>query len=406
MTSPLKILSLIPAFAICLGVASVNAQDKQSSKSTSDIAREQSQAVVVIESLNESGSVVEQGSGFLVTSNGAIVSNLHVIKGASSLRVRLPNGDVYKTVDVIDVDDSKDIIIIKIKGFNLPVVKLGDSDQTEIGEAIVAISSPEGLTNSISTGVISGVRRLETHRVFQITAPISQGSSGGALFNSSGEVIGIVTYLFKSGQNINFAVPVNYVRGMVSDQVTTSLEQIQSRVKSLAARKPDGAPAPKTYERPVLEEPIESQIQPAARGKLGLNPQEPMFLRPDQALAFFYRLVEGIGLYSMVEVNDLARTAALLKGPENDQAEILTIKYLDFYSGLSMSFKKPEGQLSAVELLVNWSVDDLRNTFGDKYKKRASGKQNIIDYGKLPTGKYLTAIIDSNGNVRSVKFTK
>ncbi|MBK9707174.1 MAG: trypsin-like peptidase domain-containing protein [Acidobacteria bacterium] len=159
---------------------------------------------MVIESLNERGSVVEQGSGFLVTSNGAIVSNLHVIKGASSLRVRLPNGDVYKTVDVIDVDDSKDIIIIKIKGFNLPVVKLGDSDRTEIGEAIVAISSPEGLTNSISTGVISGVRRLETHRVFQITAPISNGSSGGALFNSSGEVIGIVTYLFKERTEYQF----------------------------------------------------------------------------------------------------------------------------------------------------------------------------------------------------------
>src|SRR5262249_59496887 len=100
------------------------------------------------------------------------------------------------------VDEAKDLAIATIKGFKLRAVRLGDSDKAEAGEPVVAISSPEGLVNSISTGVLSGVRRFETHRVFQITAPISQGSSGGALFNSSGEVIGVITYLLKSGQNI------------------------------------------------------------------------------------------------------------------------------------------------------------------------------------------------------------
>src|SRR5262247_2238865 len=228
--------------------AAVFAQN-QALKSPSEIARDQSKAVVIIEALDERGSVTGQGSGFIVTPQGAVVTNLHVVQGASSLRVKLPGGDAYKTSDLIDVDDAKDIAIVKVKGFKLPVVTLGDSDKAENGEAIVAISSPEGLVNSISTGVISGVRRFDTHRIFQITAPISNGSSGGALFNPSGEVIGIITYLFKSGQHINFAVPINYARGMIGDQPS----------KTLADLKPPNKPAESAS--PSLTESVESGEQ-------------------------------------------------------------------------------------------------------------------------------------------------
>ena len=169
-------------FLTLLISTSIFAQNRPQ-KSPSEIAREQSKAVIVIEALDERGSVLGQGSGFIVTPSGAIVSNLHVVQGAAMVRVKLPNGDAYKTADLVEVDDAKDIVVIKIKGFKLPVVTLGDSDKAEVGEQVVAISSPEGLTNSISTGVISGVRRFDTHRVFQLTAPISNGSSGGALFN-------------------------------------------------------------------------------------------------------------------------------------------------------------------------------------------------------------------------------
>ncbi len=371
----------------------------QKSKSPGEIAREQSKAVVIVEALDERGSVIGQGSGFLVTTNGAIVSNLHVVQGSAMVRVKMPNGDVYKTTDLVDVDDAKDIVIIKIKGFKLPAVTLGDSDKAETGDSIVAISSPEGLVNSLSTGVISGVRRLDTHRVFQITAPISQGSSGGALFNSNGEVIGIVTYLLKSGQNINFAVPINYARGMISDEA-----------KSTLAKLPQPPARPEAENKPAdiydTDRPIQNQITTAARGKLGLNSQEPVFIRPDQALALFYRLVGGVGLYTTKEVNELTRTAALVKTKDTDEAEEYTIKYLSFYSGMAMSFSKPDRLLTSVELLVTWSMEDVKNTFGEKFKKRTVGNQKILDYGKLPTGQSLIAILDGNGNVRSVKFKK
>ncbi|MBO0857962.1 MAG: trypsin-like peptidase domain-containing protein [Chloracidobacterium sp.] len=379
--------------------AAVSAQNRVL-KSPSEIAREQSKAVVIIEAMDERGSVTGQGSGFIVTPQGAIVTNLHVVQGAASLRVKLPGGDAYKTSDLIDVDDAKDIAVVKIKGFKLPVVALGDSDKSEIGEAVVAISSPEGLVNSISTGVISGVRRFDTYRVFQISAPISQGSSGGALFNSRGEVIGVITYLLKSGQNINFAVPINYARGMISDHPSKTLADLRPPERSKTGANPQDS----------LSESIDggehSQLGVAMRGKLGRTQIEPMFVRPDEALKLFYRLVDGINLISATEVAQLTSTAAVIKSKETDSAEEYRINYLTPAIGLAMTFTRPERLLTGVEMLVNWSVGDLENTFGNKYKKRAIGEVWVLDYGRLQTGQHLVAALDGNGNVRSVKFTK
>lgn len=371
-------------------------------KSPSEIAREQSKAVVILEALDERGNVLGQGSGFIVTPNGAVVSNLHVVQGAASLRVKLPGGDAYKTADLVDVDDAKDIVIIKVKGFKLPTVALGDSDKAEVGEAIVAISSPEGLVNSISTGVISGVRRFDTHRVFQITAPISNGSSGGALFNSSGEVIGIITYLFKSGQNINFAVPINYARGMIGDQATKTLADL----RPLDKPKENAKPAQSLADAAEEDEQIDGRLSGAVRGKLGRSPMEPMFTRPDEALKLFNRLVEGINLITTREVAEQTSTAAVIKTKDTDEADEYTIKYLSSNIGLAMAFSKPERLLTSVEMLVTWSVTDLENFLGNKHKKRTMGKETILDYGKLQTGHKVVALLDGNGNVRSVKFTK
>jgi len=381
--------------------ASVFAQS-QKLKSPSEIAREQSKAVVIIEALDDRGSVTGQGSGFIVTSKGAVVTNLHVVQGASSLRVKLPGGDAYKTSDLVDVDDAKDIAVVKVKGFRLPVVTLGDSDKAETGEPVVAISSPEGLVNSISTGVVSGVRRFDTHRVFQITAPISQGSSGGALFNSNGEVIGVITYLLKSGQNINFAVPINYVRGMIGDQSSKTLADLRPLNKSKAGAEPVGSLA-ESVER---GEQLDGQLSGAMRGKRGRTQTDPMFARPDEAFKLFYRMVDGINLINATEVAQLTTTAAVIKSKETDDAEEYKINYLTPFIGLAMTFTKPEHLLTGVEMLVNWSVVDLENTFGNKYRKRTVGKEKVLDFGKLQTGQNLVATLDGNGNVRSIKFTK
>ncbi len=392
---------IIRTILMALFIPPVVFAQNQAQKSASEIARDQSKAVVIIEALDERGGVMGQGSGFVVTPQGAIVTNLHVVQGATSLRVKLPGGDAYKTADLIDVDEAKDIAIVKVKGFKLPMVILGDSDKAETGEPIVAISSPEGLVNSISTGVLSGVRRFDTHRVFQITAPISYGSSGGALFNSKGEVIGIITYLFKSGQNINFAVPINYARGMIGDQPTKTLADLQP----VNNQKEDAKSTPSLAEVAENGEQVPEQLTAATRGKLGRTQLDPMFARPDEALKLFYRLVEGLNLITANDVAELTSTAAAIKTKETDDAEEYTIKYLSSFTGLTITFNKPERLLTGVEMIVNWSVTDLENTFGGKYQRRTVGKNKILDFGNK-AGKNMVATLDGNGNVRSVKFTK
>jgi len=124
-----------------------------------------------------------------------------------TLRGRLCN---IPYVDIIGVDVDKDLLILKIKGKKFPAVKIGNSKSLNVGQRVYAIGSPMGLENSISEGIISGLRSYdELRRSFiQITASISPGSSGGAVVNDKGELIGISTLTFKQGQNLNFAIPI------------------------------------------------------------------------------------------------------------------------------------------------------------------------------------------------------
>ncbi len=157
-------------------------------------------------------------SGFLISPTGLLVTNYHVVEDASKIAVALINKkiDIYEISSVIVTDLYKDIAILRIRGQNLPYVTLGDSDLMKVGQKVFAIGNPAGFTNTISDGIISQIRELsEGVKLFQTTVPISMGSSGGALFNEIGEVIGIINTTFLWGQNINFAVPINYVKDLI-----------------------------------------------------------------------------------------------------------------------------------------------------------------------------------------------
>ena len=396
MSQTKKIIPLL--LFLCLPVLA------QKAKTPAEIAREQGQAVVIVEALDARGLVAGQGSGFIVTPTGAVVTNLHVIQGAAQARVKLPNGDVYKTESLVDFDDTKDLAVLKIKGFKLPAVTLGDSDKTETGESIVVISSPEGLANSLSTGVVSGMRRLEGLRVFQITAPISEGSSGGALFDSNGAVIGIVTYVLRAGQNINFAVPINYVRGMIGEEATKTFAQLPPRANVVAPTQP----APQV----VTESAANSQpLSAVVRARLGKTPSEPLYDQPAAGLTFFYRLVDGIGVTRDFELAEMFRTAAIEKTGETAVTEDFAVKYLTSNIGLALALNKSDRILASVELLVNWSLDDTRRTLGDKYKRRTVAGKDILEFkpqkeNDKKTVTNIVATLDGSNNVRSVKFTK
>jgi len=177
------------------------------------------------------------GSGFLISPTGLIVTNYHVIEDADKAIIALVDKnkkvDIYNITSVVATDFIKDIAILKIKGQGLPYVTIGDSDLAKPGQKVFAIGNPEGFTNTISDGIISQIRELEGGtKSFQITVPISMGSSGGALFNEMGEVIGITNMIFWEGQNINFAVPINYVKELIGLKERVS-ESVSEEVSNL-----------------------------------------------------------------------------------------------------------------------------------------------------------------------------
>ncbi|MEN8264054.1 MAG: trypsin-like peptidase domain-containing protein [Nitrospirota bacterium] len=126
----------------------------------------------------------------------------------------------------ISESNENDLVILKAKGENLRIVKLGDIEKEIVGEKIYVISSPKGLENTISDGLLSEIRRIKDKRkILQITAPISSGSSGSPIFNGKGEVIGVATFLIKEAQNLNFALPVNLIKEKIDRKRFTALKE-------------------------------------------------------------------------------------------------------------------------------------------------------------------------------------
>ncbi len=187
----------------------------QRAPSLPELARSVSPAVVLIATSDKNGNPLAEGSGFVVDANGLIATNLHVIKGAYSASVTLANGDTYDSVLVADADSRKDLALLQIKAVDLKFLRFGDSDSVQVGQHVVAVGNPEMLANSVSDGIVSAVRQLEGMRLLQITVPISHGSSGGPLLNDGGEVIGVTKATYSEGQNLNFAVPANYLKPMI-----------------------------------------------------------------------------------------------------------------------------------------------------------------------------------------------
>ena len=180
--------------------------------SAEKIYKKVSDAVVVIHAYDFNNQLSKQGSGVVISEKGYVVTNYHVLAGCERLEI-LHNKEIVPYVDIIGIDVENDILILKIKEKKFPAVKIGNSKSLNIGQRVYALGSPLGFENSISEGIISGLRNYgETGKNFiQITAGISSGSSGGAIVNGKGELIGISTLTIKEGQNLNFAIPIDVI---------------------------------------------------------------------------------------------------------------------------------------------------------------------------------------------------
>ena len=205
--------------------------------SISEIANSVSKSVVsIITNTSTTGSFftgqVSQaaGTGFILSSDGYIATNKHVVANATKIGVILDDGSTYEDVELIGTDPINDFAIIKIKDVkDLTPIKIGDSKTTNIGQQVVAIGNALGTyQNSVTSGIISGKGRSLTASdssrttyetlsdMIQTDAAINGGNSGGPLVNAAGEVIGINTAYASQGNNVGFAIPINSVKGIMA----------------------------------------------------------------------------------------------------------------------------------------------------------------------------------------------
>ena len=161
------------------------------------------------------------GSGFVLTPDGLVVTNNHVVAGARQIAVRLSDGREFPA-EVVGRDASTDVALLRLSGTglgSLPAVYLGDSDRLEVGDWVVAIGNPFGLDHSVAHGMISAKERVlgvgQFDDFIQTDALINPGNSGGPLFNMKGEVVGVTTAIISQGQGIGFAVPINLVKDLL-----------------------------------------------------------------------------------------------------------------------------------------------------------------------------------------------
>lgn len=208
------------------------AATQRSELSVENLFNKHVDSIVVIGALDKKGS--QLGSGFIIKEDGVIVTNAHLMNHASKIVVKLRKSQVYHEARLVSVDWDKDIAILKINAKDLKPVKLGNSSKVQTGQRVVTIGNPLGLENTISDGLISSLRSVKGgFKVLQTSVPLSQGSSGGPLFNLEGEVVGITTGSYLNGQNLNFAIPINYVKSLLakSNYSKTTSNPVFSKVK-------------------------------------------------------------------------------------------------------------------------------------------------------------------------------
>lgn len=182
-------------------------------KTRIQIAEDNSPAIVAVNVLKQDGSTFT-GTGFMVTPDGVLATNRHVVDNALYINITFNTGAVSGQAEIVGTDAAVDLALLKIGARNLPVVTLTDSDYVLPGQEITVIGNPRRLQNTVTSGLISQVRKKSDGIIWhQISAPISPSSSGSPVFNEDGEVISVAfsSYKGEGNQNLNFSVPSNYL---------------------------------------------------------------------------------------------------------------------------------------------------------------------------------------------------
>ncbi|AEA33538.1 Do family serine endopeptidase [Hippea maritima] len=306
------------------------------------------------------------GSGFIISKNGYILTNYHVVRRASTIRVTLLKDKAVYKAKVVGEDPKADIALIKIKPReDLPVLKLGDSSKLEIGDWVVAVGNPFGLNGTVTAGIISAKGRVigegPYDHFLQTDAAINPGNSGGPLLNLNGEVVGINTAIVAGGQGIGFAIPINMVKS----------------------------------ELPYL-----MKGEKVKRGYLGVTVQD---LTSDAAKALQLKNIEGGAIISQVFKNSPAAKAGLKPGDI-----IVTINGQPVLSAGDLSYKvftmKP-GVVVDFGIIRNGNNMDIKVKLGRRPTSEEMA-ENITSIYKTPYGFSVSNITPQLKNKYDIKVEK
>jgi hypothetical protein len=205
-------------------------QKEESIESLPSLIKRIEPSTVIVFTYDDKGEFLRLGSGFFISQNGDIITNYHVLQGASSAEVKTSDDKTYPITYIVVKDEQSDIIRLSVDIPSKYVHSLSLSATVpEVGERILVYGSPLGLEKTVSDGIISAIREVPGYgKLIQITAPISPGSSGSPVLNMKGEVIGIATFQFIEGQNLNFAIPSERITklDLMEEEKTFTTEEL------------------------------------------------------------------------------------------------------------------------------------------------------------------------------------
>jgi len=197
--------------------------------------------VITLVTYDHKNRELSQGSGFVLSRDGLGATNFHVLQDASRAEATLGDGRLYHVLRVHSFDVDRDLVVFQLgrmragrleRPTGLHALPLGGTSGLRVGDRIATISSPKGLANTVSDGLVSGIREEEGERLIQISAPISPGSSGGPVFDAAGRVVGIATLQMSEGQNLNFATPIDSLAKLLTRREDLTLTEFQKRAKA------------------------------------------------------------------------------------------------------------------------------------------------------------------------------
>jgi S1-C subfamily serine protease len=247
-----------PAYILPQHAYSTVHSNSRTTETPSAILANNSRSSAVIVAANPESAKL--GTGFFV-GRGLLLTNFHVIQNTTMVGIRLESsGTPILTTRAEGYDLQNDLAILHVNGVDTQPVTLGDSDKVVPGQPVVVVGNPEGLEQTVSNGLVSAIREFNGRKLFQISAPISEGSSGSPVFNDHGEVIGVVVSSIEKGQNLNFAVPINYAKPLLEQSTEEPISSLPKRNGMEAQIQRGQSPAPDEA-GPTLAETLEWLVE-------------------------------------------------------------------------------------------------------------------------------------------------